>query len=100
MADKKNKKNKKNKIEQPQISLRNILAMQCKVAGFDFEEDGFSDGSGSWVEVKGNVIMKDDELFRYDFVISFDGAGDNITAFKIFKTPYKINEDESEQIFP
>lgn len=97
MADK--KKKKKKEIEK-QISLRNILAMQCQVAGFNFAEDSFSDGSGSWVEVNGNMVMKDNELFRYDFVISFDGAGDNITAFKIFKTPYKINQDESEQIFP
>ena len=44
----------KKKEKKQQISLRNILALQMKVAGINYEEDAFEDKSSSWILIKGN----------------------------------------------
>jgi hypothetical protein len=95
----KNKKDKL-KLEITKTNLRNILAQQLTEKNLDVSEGVFEDQSASWILVKGDIKVSDEEIFRLDIELGFNADGDEITGINVFKVPFKLTEEDVIKIFP
>ena len=83
-----------------EISLRKLIAEAMEDSEpfseeFKVEMDGFSDGSGSWIE-----LIKDESDNRIAIILMFDNDGHIIENVAVYKTPIKqvVESDKTKQI--
>jgi len=83
-----------------EISLRNLIAEAMDESEpfneeFKSEVDGYSDESGSWID-----ITKDESDKRISIVLMFDNNGDIIENIGVFSTPIRqvVDSDKTKQI--
>lgn len=83
----------KNKAKAKEISLYDLLIKELSKNHENIESGIFSDLSSQWINI--NQRVKDDQI---TVVLSFDPMTDEITNTSVYKSPYKLCEDDMIKI--